>query len=71
MHLNMYLDDVLIESMLIDLTPFKTTVQRQKYVQELAYKLIHQHKEKLVHTHLWPEFFIEGVPSKMNVQELV
>jgi hypothetical protein len=69
MHLNMYIDDVLIESIPIDFTGLKTTLERQNHLNNVAAKYTKTHLPKIIHTTHWPQFFLEGVTSKMNVAE--
>jgi len=69
MLLNMYIDDVLIESIPIKFDGLKTVEQRQRYLENLSAKLLHRHLGKIIHTRFWPEFFVEGVASKINDEE--
>ncbi len=69
MHLNMYIDDVLIESIPINFVGFKSCLERQNYLNNLAAKFTKTHLPKIIHTRHWPQFFLEGVPSKMNKNE--
>ena len=69
MQLCMYLDEVLIESIPIDLKGFKTQAERERYVQQLVQTLNDKHLDKIIHTRFWPEYYIEGVQSKLNTEE--
>lgn len=66
MELNMYIDGVLIESVSISFENMNSLELRQKYLEGLSSKLTERHLHKIIHTRLWPEFFLEGVSSKMN-----
>ena len=66
MQLNMYIDGVLIESVSISFENLNSAALRQKYLEGLSDKLTQRHLEKIMHTRLWPEFFVEGVSSRMN-----
>ena len=66
MQLNMYIDGVLIESVPISFESLNTLELRQKYLDSLSNKIIEKHLHKIIHTHLWPELFVEGVASRMN-----
>jgi len=66
MQLNMYIDGVLIESVSISFETLDTTELRQTYLESLLNKMTEKHLHKIIHTQLWPEFFVEGVASSMN-----
>ena len=66
MQLNMYIDGVLIDTVSISFENLHTTELRQSYLECLSSKLTEKHMNKIIHTKLWPEFFVEGVSSSMN-----
>ncbi len=71
MHLNMYIDDVLIESIPVNFNGLKSCLERQNYLNNLAAKFTKTHLPKIIHTRHWPEFYLEGVASKMNLKDNV
>ncbi|HZF64765.1 MAG TPA: hypothetical protein VEZ55_09775 [Chitinophagaceae bacterium] len=69
MQLCMYIDDVLIESIPINLKALKTAAERERHVQQIVQTLNEKHLEKIIHTRFFPEYYIEGVQSKLNFEE--
>jgi hypothetical protein len=67
MHLNMYIDDVLIESIPVDFAGLKNCWERENYLNNLAAEFTNIHLSKIIHTTHWPRFYLEGVSSKMNL----
>jgi hypothetical protein len=65
----MYIDDVLIESIPINLKALKTAAERERHVQQIVQTLNEKHLEKIIHTRFFPEYYIEGVQSKLNFEE--
>jgi hypothetical protein len=66
MHLLMTIGNVIAEKVTLNYKGLNSTAERQQYQEQIARELYQKHERLLTRWGIEPEFYVEGVPSRLN-----
>ena len=66
----MYINKILVSSISLEYEGLLTCEDREHLQEKIAAELILKHKRKIILTGTKAEFYVEGVGSKMNYQDI-
>lgn len=69
MYLEMHIGNLEIDKVSIDLSGCETLGQRENYINDVVHRLYKKHRQKIIVAQAMPVFYIDNVPSKMNVKK--